>query len=291
MLSTWITPERLDQIQAILSMNPFQECYVFTSINHKSHLHYLQQQNYLTDASWLAESQGFINAYFTRLEGSFYETMQRSAMHFSFMPSEDFVSLVRHEPLLLSLLTSDVFLMPSAPGVWPSIHQSIDSSIVSAVPMKLVEKVTGISSSIESSKSESDLKLLSASLNSFLEALGHKDEIFVLGETSKQLAKFIVAQAASANRRNSETNLAVVLVDRTLDLQMSSCHPDNLLDRLYHIFEESHKSIDLCIPSQLLFSNSKFMSLSLAHGMDQEAMELLQVLCNLDYRNAMVVIR
>jgi hypothetical protein len=246
----------------------------------------------LTDANWLAESQGFINAYFTRLEGTIYETMQRTAMHFNFIPSKDFVSLVRHEPFLLSLVTSDVFIMPSALRIWPSLHQSQDSSLVSAVPMKLVETVAGIPSFQEfSANSDSELKLLSASLNSFLEALGHKDEIFVLGETSKQLAKFIVAQSTSANRRNSESNLAVVLVDRTLDLQAASSHPDSLLDRLYHVFEQDPQSIDLCIPSQQLFSNAHSLSLSLAHGMDQEAMELLQVLCNLDYRNAMVVIR
>jgi hypothetical protein len=279
-------------------MHAFQECYVFTSINHESHLHYLQTQSLLTDANWLLESQGFMNAFFTRCEGLIYDAMQRSATYFEFHPEEDFIVSVQHKPLLLAMLTSEIFLVPSGVRVFTSLDQSLDSglqsdesgsSVVSALPMKLVETVAGIPSQPPAVEMDRDFKLLGASLNSLLEALGHKDEIFALGKSSKQLAKYIVAQSTSATRRNSETNLAVVLVDRTLDLASATCHHDNLVDRLYHTFEQHKDSTDLYISSRHLFQGAPNFSLS--HGMDQEAMDLLQVLCNLDYRNAMVVIR
>ena len=131
---------------------------------------------------------------------------------------------------------------------------------------------------------------MASSIASILESIGYKDELFVLGETSKKVAKSIVSQSGSSLRRNSESNMAVILVDRTMDLETCLSANDNVLDMLYNSKQRNHSSLDILIPSDVLFTNCE-LNLGLAHSGDAQAKELIQVLSSLEYKSALITSR
>ena len=200
---------------------------------------------------------------------------------------QDFVVQVSAESFMACEFLKDFYILPYL-DIFPSIQQSDSSSVPDT--LKFVETVAGIAPPTTTPVDHAGIKNLAACLSSWLDQLGHKDELFALGDSAKQMARNIVAQSQSADRRHSDTNLAVVLVARTLDLASASHHSDHLLDRLYHFLPRNKGSIDVLIPSNMLF-NAPGGDLSLAHKGDQETKELLSVLADLDYRNSQVVVR
>lgn len=249
------------------------------------------------DPSGLTSSDAYVTPHFTTLEAQIYEWMTESAQAHRFFPSQDFKVSVRHEPFLFIPFTKDLALLPVS--VFPSISTPPvveDGHRLGTVSLKLAETVVGLSSSNlvpGSPQDQTSIKHFAATLSSFLEALGHKEEFFVLGETSRQVARRIVGHSQSSLRRHSSSNMAVVLVDRTLDLRTAAGHSGSLLDMIYDFLpRDLSLARDVLVSPDHLFSHAnRGAQLSLCHGLDPEGYELLSILSNLDYRSSLVVIR
>ena len=203
---------------------------------------------------WSVDSE-FVDPYFIKMESIIYDWLDNPAA----------LVKIQYEPLLFAHLTRDFFIIPSCYQV-SSFNYQPDQS----------------------------MEQLMHSLNSLLTMLNHKDELFVLGESSKIIAKGIVSQATMrAPRRSSSTNLAVVLVDRCLDLKTIARHKPTLLDMIYEILGKPTLETDVFVSPSNLFSQSNIegMYLSIAHGADKEALDFLHVLGSLDYQEALPVVR
>ncbi|KAI8841394.1 hypothetical protein BC829DRAFT_402510 [Chytridium lagenaria] len=123
-----------------------------------------------------------------------------------------------------------------------------------------------------------------------LESMNLKEEYFVLGETSKSVSRCIIAQSMTSPRRKSESNVAVILVDRTYDLATPVSHSDNLIDQMRNVMGDG--SMDVMIDSTAILPEwDQGGPATLSHGSDPDTMDLLTVLTMLGRKDGLVAVR
>ena len=121
-------------------------------------------------------------------------------------------------------------------------------------------------------------------LSTILDQMGHKDEIFVLGEKSTLIGKSIISTTANAPRRSSESNIAVILIDRDMDIKNATqCH-QGILDVMFNLLSDGYSSC--------LFSDGDQCSLKLdTFGIEDEVLEFLHVLSSIEFKTGLSVVR
>eukprot|EP00842_Homolaphlyctis_polyrhiza_P004010 jgi/Hompol1/460/HPOL_005313-RA len=205
------------------------------------------------------------------------------------------VATVQHQPLCFSLLTKQLFLLPNSALYFPTLAaQGIfaDNPVATTAQSPL--------SSLRSSRSQPEdtkSRELASSIATLLDALDVRDELFALGQSSRQIARQIVSQSVSASRRSSQRSAAVIIVDRTLDLVAPTMHSDNLLDQIWTILPRlGTTSVDVSVKSQFAVPPRPELDtsdpvpplLSLAHGLDQDCIDLISALLRVGQKDGLI---
>ncbi|TPX49750.1 hypothetical protein SeMB42_g00381 [Synchytrium endobioticum] len=208
------------------------------------------------------------------------ESATRNDPHFT---GDMFVS-IEHLPLTWTLLADHIVLFPGSTSVFPTAESRVSISASDA-------------SAATTSGVPSDVRHLGYSLMSYLDALNVRDEVFAMGETSKQLARFIISRSSTSPRRNSDNGIAVLLFDRTLDLVSPTMHADNILDQIYALLPRvSPDSTDVVFDPQPLLGQSvtvggETVYASVAHGQDPDTMALISALAMVGQRDGLIAVR
>ncbi|KAJ3216358.1 Sec1 domain-containing protein 2 [Dinochytrium kinnereticum] len=255
----------------------FRECRIISAISDAAHAAAIEMEPDL--ASEYEAYLGF-GSYFARVESKVTSWMVERLESYSDAGYEPEV-VVEHYPLLYATVSNDLFIIPSSTDFFPSLKPRDE---------------TAASKSLDAPTSfDRDTRDLASALCSILEQLNLKEEFFVLGETSKLVARCVVTQSMNAPRRKSENGIAVILVDRTHDLATPASHTDNLLDQMRNLIpKEYESSLDLLIDSRPLlpdFEEESLARCSLSHGSDSDAMDLLTVLTMLGRKDGLVAVR
>ncbi|KAI9355053.1 hypothetical protein DFJ73DRAFT_287490 [Zopfochytrium polystomum] len=314
-----------DAVRAVLLAHPFAACSVFaTALSELAHAHELER-----DTDLLSAFDAYLGVpaagYFAGVESKLYEWMVEGGggargsggreRRPRFDDGEDddldnpyagggdgdFDVLVTHLPLFsVATITNDLFTIPSSETVFPSLHAP-----------NLAARSLDAPSSFDR-----QTRQLAYTLSTLLDDLSLKDELFVLGNYSKSIARCMVAQSLHSPRRTSDRGAAVILIDRTLDLAAPLAHSDNLLDHINRLLEHRSfgQSFDVDVPLDLLLADAEdslgqscwlklthlmlnislppqIVYASLAHGADSEALDLLTVLSTLSQKDGLVVVR
>ncbi|KAJ3415311.1 hypothetical protein HDV05_005181 [Chytridiales sp. JEL 0842] len=279
LISTHIA-RHADIIRSVILSNPYRECRIFAALPETLHAAEIDMEPDL--AMSFDAYLGYGNGYFACVEDKMYSWMRDSCSRRG-QQQKDVRVVVEHLPLLYSILTPEFFTIPSSLHIFPSIYQTERSSIT-----KSLDAPTSF---------DKQTRQLAFSLCALLESWGAKEELFVMGDLSKQIARCVVSQSMNAPRRKSESHLAVILVDRTLDLAAPCSHSDNLIDQMNRILERVEEDVlDFQVNSNLLLSDQDESgtypaNCSIAHGADSECMDLLTVLSTLSQKDGMVVVR
>ncbi|KAJ3191393.1 Sec1 domain-containing protein 2, partial [Irineochytrium annulatum] len=282
LLSTHLA-RHAENIQSALASGgaAYRECRILSALPESSHAAELDMEPEL--ASAFDAYLGF-TSYFGRVEGKVYSWMvERLESNGEF---GDVKVSVDHMPLLYTTITGEMFTIPSSTFMFPNINAISDYS--KSQQVKSLEAPTSFDKST---------RQLAFSLGALLETFNLKEEIFVMGDLSKQLGRCIISQSMNAPRRKSENGVGLILIDRTLDLVAPTMHSDNLIDQMNRILtSDVPGSIDFNVEADLLLSDlppggANLAGLSLAHGSDPDSIDLMHVLTMLAQREGLVVVR
>ncbi|KAJ3295214.1 Sec1 domain-containing protein 2 [Rhizoclosmatium sp. JEL0117] len=142
---------------------------------------------------------------------------------------------------------------------------------------------------------QAQTRQLAASLITLLDALSVREEFFVLGETSRTLARCIISQSSTDTPRRNPTNpnnIAVLLMDRSLDLSVVAGRGDNLLDTIFRELESYEglgpldKKVDVSV-----YGSTYPYPLSIAHSVELDAMDFMKVVGSLSVKDGLVAVR
>jgi len=197
---------------------------------------------------------------------------------------------VEYLPLLWSLYTSNLFLLPSGADVFPYMntkqYKNIDHT------------EGGIQLNLLPQEEQNKIYRISSSLSSLLEELYVKDELFAIGETAHLIAREIVSHSSSSSRKKSERTASLILIDRTLDIGTPVRHLDNSLDKIYNILTRiSPCSYDLNITSDFLINNRDDLNnlipikCSFSHQMDQGTLDFIDALQKTKGKEGLILIK
>ena len=236
---------------------------------------------------------------------------------------------IRHVPFCFALVTNSLFLIPGFTDCFPSlsVNQASASNASGTREDGSVNSRTSVVSNADTA-SQAKLRALACNLTTLLDSLDLKDDLFALGKTSKQLSRMIIGQSTRSKRHTNQTpssnsrRVAVILVDRTMDLVSPLMHSDNLLDRIWSVLPRltrarrvekasrasraassspissvNNHSIDLCVPATYVCPTnpqvvqSHGLNLSFAHGLDEECLDILNSLCAIGYKQGLITVR
>ncbi|KAJ3099743.1 Sec1 domain-containing protein 2, partial [Phlyctochytrium planicorne] len=260
------------------SPHMFQRIRIVSAISDAAHASAIEMEPDLA-----AEFDAYLgfSSYFGRVESKVRSWVVDKMESMDKATNYDPVVIVEHLPLLYATLSNDLFTIPSSAEFFPSIYPREEN-----VGGKSLDAPTSF---------DKDTRDLAGSFYSMFEFLNVKEEFFVLGESSKQVARCVISQSMNAPRRKSESNLAVVLIDRTHDLATPASHTDNLLDQMRNVISKDYPgSLDLTIDSTWMLEdwNDDFIArASISHGSDPDAMDLLTVLTMLGRKDGLVAVR
>jgi hypothetical protein len=131
---------------------------------------------------------------------------------------------------------------------------------------------------------DDEVGLIAGELSTILDQMGHKDEIFVLGPKSTSIGKSIISTTANNQRRDSESNIALILIDRDMDIKTAAHCNQGILDVLYNLLSDGYKTC--------LFSDSDSCRLKLdKYGIKSDVLEFLNVLSGMDLKTGLSVVR
>jgi hypothetical protein len=131
---------------------------------------------------------------------------------------------------------------------------------------------------------DNEIGIIAAQLSMILDRMGHKDQLFVLGPKSTSIGKSIISTTANSPRRNSESNIALILIDREMDIKTAARCNQGILDRLYNLLSDGYKTC--------LFSDSDICSLKLdKYGIKNDVLEFLHVLSGMELKTGLSVVR
>ncbi|KAJ3061683.1 Sec1 domain-containing protein 2, partial [Rhizoclosmatium hyalinum] len=186
--------------------------------------------------------------------------------HNSDLDEDDMEIFVESAPLSFATITHDFFTIPALDSMFPSLTGP------PTTPQKSLEAPTSF---------DAQTRQLAASLITLLDALSVREEFFVLGETSRTLARCIISQSSTDTPRRNPTNpnsIAVLLMDRSLDLSVVAGRGDNLLDTIFRELESYEglgpldKKVDVSV-----YGSTYPYPLSIAHSVELDAMDFLKV--------------
>ncbi|ORX91823.1 hypothetical protein K493DRAFT_317012 [Basidiobolus meristosporus CBS 931.73] len=198
------------------------------------------------------------------------------------------IAQVSFAPILWASITHDFFLLPGFTQSIPYLKPATPEN------SPLMAKNTPSTADPDTKK---ELQKLALTLAAILEVLHFKGEYFALGEAAKMVAR----QAIAADRNKQYDNTAsVVIIDRSLDLVAPSMRSDNMLDQVYSILKRPiPDSLDVDIKPEFLTSKKGVSPLekdfeppcSLAHGMDDECIALMDELIMVPQKEALNIVR
>ncbi|KAI9203471.1 uncharacterized protein BJ171DRAFT_509715 [Polychytrium aggregatum] len=264
-------------IREVLLSCSYHECFIITSLPlHAQEVELLQDTSLCEYFDNAGVQRSSTTDYFSAVEDVVYMWMTQSINKFEPSFNGSVTIKIEHIPLLWASITSDVFVVPSAVELFPTLKPGPLSSSADA--------------------HEINARHFSHSLSTILDSLNLREEFYVLGETSKRIAKSVIANSSLAARRSSDRNVAVILIDRNLDLVSPMQHSENILDQLYQVFPRvTPCSVDIAIPAEQLLDDAPELSdtavFSLAHGMSVDSTGLLDELTALSQKEALGLIR
>jgi len=285
------------KIKNILLSNAYQECHIYTSISEVSHNLRIQREtpNQERDLGSLAFQylQGNDDGYFSKFQNKLKQWINMgNEIQQTGLAVEHMIYTVEYVPLLWSMYSTDLFLLPSGADIFPYMNTK---------QFKNVDHIEGgIQLSLLPPEEQSKIYRISASLSSFLEELNLKDDLFAIGETSHLIAREIVSHSTSSSysRKKSERTASLILIDRTLDIGTPVRHLDNSLDKTYRILERiSDNSYDLNITSDYLINNRDDLNYltpikcSFSHQMNENALEFVDAIQKTKNKEGLILIK
>ncbi|KAI8052093.1 hypothetical protein BDF22DRAFT_776912 [Syncephalis plumigaleata] len=217
---------------------------------------------------------------------------------------------VHYAPALLwACIGKHFYVAPSCTHVFPALDVIIE------------DEMAPVSNHFTETQREG-LRSLGALLSVVLAELRYKGEFFVIGESSKYVARQCHRLGAYATNKTSndivgglddmlhrETDAAVIIIDRTLDLVGPSSHQDNLMDQIYRVLQRRSVrdgSLDLKISSENVAasmeprpSSSATNSAtsvptklcSIAHGLNEECFDLIDSMIMTGQKDGLALVR
>ncbi|ORY23847.1 hypothetical protein LY90DRAFT_675392 [Neocallimastix californiae] len=283
------------KIKNILLNNAYQECHIYTSISESSHNLRIQREtpNQDRDLGSIAFQylQGNDDGYFSKFQNKLKQWINMgNEIQQTGLAVEHMIYTVEYLPLLWSLYTSNLFLLPSGADVFPYMN---------TIQYKNVDHIEGgIQLSLLPPEEQNKIYRISSALSSLLEGLNVKDELFAIGETAHLIAREIVSHSSSSSRKKSERTASLILIDRTLDIGTPVRHLDNSLDKIYSILTRvSPHSYDLNITSDYLINNRDDLDnltpikCSFTHQMDQSTLDFIDSLQKTKSKEGLILIK
>ncbi|KAJ3239083.1 Sec1 domain-containing protein 2 [Chytriomyces hyalinus] len=267
-------------IKSILNSRSYRSCRIVSALSESLHAAELESEAELMSA--FDAYLGFeTTGYFGHVEKRVMSWMLESSRIHGADPDEDedIEVFVEYLPLSFAVITPEVFTIPSVHSLFPTIQGGASAYTAAK--------------SLESSNSfDKQTRQASFAIASLLESLQLKEEIFAMGDLSKQIARCIISKSIEAPRRKkTDSNAGLILIDRTLDLTGPMSHSDNLLDIIFRTLKQStQRDSDREVSPHPLLSDSSY-PLTIAHGADPDALDLLRVLTMLPTKDSLVAVR
>ncbi|XP_077286035.1 sec1 family domain-containing protein 2-like [Arctopsyche grandis] len=127
-----------------------------------------------------------------------------------------------HTPLFGVSITNNIFITPVFSKLYPKFGHGLfptQTSMLDLHSLLLDDK--------------NEVRRLASSIDSFLEYLGVKEDIFYLGPFSSVLAGVLEHLPSGTRRKNASGQASIVFIDRTLDICGVTTHSSNsVLDKL-----------------------------------------------------------
>ncbi|KAL2915661.1 Sec1 domain-containing protein 2 [Polyrhizophydium stewartii] len=288
-----------DHIRAVLLSHPYTSCCIVTPIAEALHTIEVAADpslvgvwsNAAADSSPSGQHpQSQPQGYYATVETKLVEWMAESALAHGRSLDRAPVASIMHQPLCYSIVTNGLFLLPQSASFFPPLASQSGGSPAA----RAASPVSGSNISIDSSPPISGRTSRTGSYDDVRGA----EEIFAIGSASRQIARAIISQSVSSRRRTAERSAALILVDRTHDLAAPTMHSDCLLDQIWSVLpRQTPKSIQVVASPQFMVSDNDPGSvphgprLSLAHGMDSDAMDFISVLLQLGQKEGLVATR
>uniref|UniRef100_H2YU06 Sec1 family domain-containing protein 2 n=1 Tax=Ciona savignyi TaxID=51511 RepID=H2YU06_CIOSA len=150
---------------------------------------------------------------------------------------------ILYAPLFIASFSSLLFLTPTSSDLFPLLNHDLEA--IDQVRKNKGEKheITRLSDVHFFSlpvNYQLQIRYLASCLNSLFEALDCKDEIFVVGNTSRLIATQLANLPSARQRRKVSANQAsLLLVDRSLDTAGPSAHSDDsIVDKMFGILPD-----------------------------------------------------
>ncbi|ORX86759.1 hypothetical protein BCR32DRAFT_264785 [Anaeromyces robustus] len=283
------------KIKNIILNNAYQECHIYTSITESSHNLRIQREtpNQDRDLGSIAFQylQGNDDGYFSKFQNKLKQWINMgNEIQQTGLAVEHMIYTVEYVPLLWSLYSTNLVLIPSGADIFPYMNSK---------QYKNVDHIEGgIQLNLLPQEEQSKIYNISSVLSSFLEELNLKDELFAIGETSHLIAREIVAHSSSSSRKKSEKTASLILIDRTLDIGTPVRHLDNSIDKIYCILPRiSSDSYDLNITSDYLLNNRDDLDnltpikCSFSHKLNQNTLEFIDALQKTKNKEGLILIK
>ncbi|TPX34745.1 hypothetical protein SmJEL517_g02770 [Synchytrium microbalum] len=267
------------EIKEFILSHRFTDVKLFVTLSEDAHLQELATDPSLSIGPFGGASTtqpgGLSSRWWSHVESVLADWMSESAARHDPNFAGDYMVSIEHLPLTWSLLSDYVVLFPGSSLLFPALPSTSTRA----------ENQPGF---------QADIQQLGTSLMTFLDVSHLRDEIFAIGETSRQLGRFIVSRSAASPRRDSGNGIAVILFDRTLDLVSPTMHSDNILDQAYSLLPRvTSGSVDLSINPEALCGDgaNSLGRASIAHGMDPDSVALISALVMVGQRDGLVAVR
>ncbi|XP_078494470.1 sec1 family domain-containing protein 2 [Ciona intestinalis] len=150
---------------------------------------------------------------------------------------------VLYAPLFIAPFTSLLFLTPTLNEVFPLLHHdlaAIDAVRKSKGEQHEINRLSNVHFYALPTNYQLQIRNLAASLNNLFEALDCKDDLFVVGNTSRLIGTQLAnLPAARQRRKTSSKQASLLLIDRTLDSVGPAAHSDDsVVDKIFGILPE-----------------------------------------------------
>lgn len=168
-----------------------------------------------------------------------FETFEENVLEW--MGNMNFTVEIKHVPIVMSCITSNVFLMPAFTELFPLIETDVKQLKIQHSSRKgekrHFEQLHDLDMSCLPPSLQLWYKTFVSSIDNLLSELAVSEDCYSLGPTSKILATELANFSPAKIRKKSAPNKAsIIFVDRTLDLASSCTHQtETLLDRIVNV--------------------------------------------------------
>lgn len=178
--------------------------------------------------------------------------------------------------------------------------QSIDSCVCNvATDFFLLPSATDVNTTLNDNElGHLNSRKVGALLSTYMDSANIRDEVFAIGATARRISQYIVGEGQSSQRRSSENDVAIVIVDRIFDLVAPSLYSENLLDILFDSHPRNKPtSFDCNVPLSSILPDmndevyEKDSTVPLSHGQDSRVLHLIDELLRLPQRESLIYLR